>query len=287
MVTGMAGAGRASALRMLEDMGYEALDNFPLSLLPHLFHGLTVAKNMKPLAIGIDSRTRGFSTQDLASHISMLRENPAFQYSLLFLECEDEVLQRRFTETRRRHPMAPDRPIADGISLERQLLRDIKSMADITLDTSELRLSDLKNLLIRHYEVAPENRLIISIVSFAYRFGLPREADLVFDVRFLRNPHYEPTLKPFTGLNEDVVKYIEQDEAAEVFFKHLTALVGFLFPNYEKEGKSYLTIGIGCTGGRHRSVYMSKRLAGWLAEKGRHVQLLHRDIGKETGKYIT
>lgn len=278
LVTGMAGAGRASALRVLEDIGYEALDNLPLALLPHLIHSISVVGQKRPLAIGLDFRTRGFTPQHLENIRSIIDQKQDLKCYLLFLECEDEVLRRRFTETRRRHPLAPDRPMSDGIKRERELLADIKMMADSILDTTEFTLAKLKSALTRRYALEEKSKLVISVISFAYRHGLPREADLVFDVRFLKNPFYNQALKAFTGLDEAVGRFIEEDEAMAGFFQQLTSLIEPLLPRYEQEGKSYLTIGMGCSGGKHRSVYVAKKLSQWLAETGWAVQLSHRDI---------
>ena len=287
LVTGLAGAGRSTALKCLEDIGYEAVDNLPLDLLPLLLAGLgqaTLPDLAKPLAIGIDSRTSGFSSDRFIDLVRQLKAQSALEVSLLYLDCDDEVLQRRYTETRRRHPLAQDRPVADGIQRERALMVRVKSEADLMIDTSDTAIGDLKTLLAGHFGAAARVELALTILSFSYRQGLPREADLVFDVRFLDNPHYNQELRPLTGEDAAVGRAIQADPAFPGFFAALTSLLWPLLPGYEAEGKSYLTIAIGCTGGRHRSVFVATRLAAWLREKGRAVTLRHRDLARDLAR---
>jgi UPF0042 nucleotide-binding protein len=274
LVTGLAGAGHSTALRALEDLGYEAVDNLPLALLN------APAGFDRPVALGIDSRTRGFSAAALLERIQRLKAEPGQSVSLVFLTCSDEVLQRRFTETRRRHPLALDRPIADGIRQERLLLEDLAATADLVIDSTDLAIGDLKRLMQGHFTLDRRPGVAISVMSFSYRYGLPREADLVFDVRFLANPHYQDDLRPFTGQDPAVAAYIEADPAFQPFFENLTHLLLPLLPGYEREGKSYLTLAVGCTGGRHRSVFVAERLAEWLTLQGRRVDLRHRDAAR-------
>jgi UPF0042 nucleotide-binding protein len=286
LVTGLAGAGRSTALKCLEDIGYEAVDNMPLDLLPHLVAGLGQASlpaMSKPVALGIDSRTSGFSSDGFIALVQQLKADKRFRVTLVFLDCEDEVLRRRYTETRRRHPLAQDRPVGDGIMRERQLMRPVRGEADLVLDTSETAIGDLKAMLAGHFGLAALPDLAITILSFSYKQGLPREADLVFDVRFLENPYYDPILRPLSGEDAAVGRAIEADPAFPGFFAALTSLLWPLLPGYEGEGKSYLTIAIGCTGGRHRSVFVAGRLAHWLKERGRSVTLRHRDVGRAAG----
>jgi UPF0042 nucleotide-binding protein len=271
LVTGLSGAGRSTALRALEDLGYEAVDNLPLALLnaPDGFD--------RPVALGIDSRTRGFTAAALLERIQRLAAEATVKVTLVFLTCSDEVVQRRYTETRRRHPLALDRPIADGIRRERLLLEGLAEAADLVIDSTDLSIADLKRLMQGHFALGRRPDLALAVMSFSYRHGLPREADLVFDVRYLANPHYRPALRPLTGRDAAVGAYIEADPAYTPFFAHLTGLLLPLLPGYEREGKSYLTLAIGCTGGRHRSVFVAERLAAWLAAQGRQVDLRHRD----------
>ena len=276
IVTGLSGAGKSTALKALEDAGYEAVDNLPLSLLTALVRAGTDAE--KSLAIGVDARTRDFATQPVLDVLGELRQRADVDARLLFLDADDEVLRRRFTETRRRHPLAHDRPVLDGIQAERSLLWPLKERADIVVDTSGLTMAELRNQVQERLADDLRPGLVVAVVSFAYRWGLPREADLVFDVRFLTNPHYVPELQPLTGRDTAVGDYIEKDGGFRPFFDGLTAMLGALLPRYEREGKSYLTVACGCTGGKHRSVYVAERLARWLHEQGRRVNLVHRDI---------
>lgn len=276
LVTGMSGAGKSTALKALEDLGYEAVDNLPLSLLGALAHPPYTAR--KPLAIGVDIRTRDFGVQPFLAELDALMARPALETKVLFFDCEDEVLRRRYTETRRRHPLAADRPVTDGIEHERRLVSPLRARADLVIDTSHLSLHDCRRILQGHFALEVESGLAVFVVSFSYRHGLPREADLVFDVRFLANPHYDPALRPLTGADPAVAGFIEADPGFAAFFASLTALIEPLLPRFRIEGKSYLTIAIGCTGGQHRSVYVARRLAEWLAERGQRVSVSHRDV---------
>jgi UPF0042 nucleotide-binding protein len=275
VVTGMSGAGKSLTLKWLEDLGYEAVDNLPLSLLGALLRG---GETGKPLAIGIDIRTRDFGAQSMLAELDRLREETQVPLTLLFLESDDDILNRRFTETRRRHPLAVDRPLLDGIAHERRLVSPLKGRADLVIDTSSLPPAELRRMLAGHFRHGERAPLLLFVTSFSYRRGLPREADLVFDVRFLDNPHYIPSLRPHSGKDEDVATFISADPGFSPFFGGLTALIRPLLPRFTAEGKSYLTIAIGCTGGRHRSVYVAEKLAAWLREQGQQVDLRHRDL---------
>lgn len=278
LVTGLSGAGHTTALKILEDLGYEAVDNLPLTLMD----GLAGGKLARPLAVGVDSRTRDFSAQALSEKLERLRHDAALDVKLLFLDCSDEVLRRRFTETRRRHPLALDRPVADGIRQERELLAPLRELADLMVDSTELAIGDLRHLLQGHFRLQPAHAAI-TVMSFSYRHGLPREADLVFDVRFLANPHYRDELRPLTGKDGKVARFIEADPAWAPFLDNLRNLLLPLLPRFEREGKSYLTLVVGCTGGRHRSVFAAERLAQWLRAQGHHVSLRHRDLDRGAG----
>jgi len=279
LVTGLSGAGHSTALNLLEDLGYEAVDNLPLALLGGLTAGES-AGLARPIAIGVDTRTRDFSPEGLIERLERLRAEPALDVRLIFLDCDDEVLRRRYTETRRRHPLALDRPVADGIAQERALLGPVRGQADLVIDTSELAIGDLKHLLQGHFALDRAGAAI-AVLSFSYRQGLPREADLVFDARFLRNPHYEKALRPLSGRDREVGAYLEDDPGFPGFIGALTGLLAPLLPRFEREGKSYLTLAIGCTGGRHRSVYVAEKLAAWLRQQGYRVGLRHRDLGQD------
>ena len=271
LVTGLSGAGRSTALKILEDLGYEAIDNLPLDLLG------SMAQESEPIALGIDIRNRGFSATTLLDQIDRL--GAGGQTTLLFLDCDDEVLERRFTETRRPHPLAADRRVADGIAAERRLIAPLRERADLTVDTTGLNGAELRRLLSGHLGLGDGPGMKIFVTSFSYRGGLPREADLVFDARFLANPHYDPALRPLDGRDPRVADYVASDPAHAAFFEGLTAMLAPLLPRYEREGKSYLTIALGCTGGQHRSVAVAERLAGWFAGLGRPVELSHRELG--------
>lgn len=273
IVTGMSGAGKSSALRALEDSGFETVDNLPVALL-----NAVVTAGNGPLAVGIDVRTRDFDAGQLVEVIGALRQKTGVPISIVFLDCDSDVLGRRYTETRRPHPLADDLPITVGIETERRLLAPLHEQAELLIDTSRLAPADLKRTLTGHYKHAAQRQMRVFLMSFGYRNGLPRDADLVFDVRFLKNPHYEPELKPLTGMDGEVAAFIAKDAALAPFIDHLTALLEPLLPLYEAEGKSYLTIAVGCTGGQHRSVYVIERLKAWLAGKNRPFDLRHRDV---------
>jgi UPF0042 nucleotide-binding protein len=273
LITGLSGAGKSVALKTLEDIGCEAIDNVPLSLIPSLVASGGGAEHC--LAIGTDARSRDFSPQHFQEMLETISKNNTVQ--ILFFDSDDEVLQRRFTETRRKHPFALDRPVIDGIIHERSLLEPLKEVADVILNTSDWTSGHLRHVVREYY--GNENRaLSIFVTSFSFKRGLPRDADLIFDVRFIRNPFYNDTLRNLTGLDPRVAAFIEEDSGLSEFFGHLTGLITPLLPRYLQEGKSYLTIGIGCTGGRHRSVYITEKLTGFLKKKEYKVSIRHRDI---------
>ena len=279
IVTGMSGAGKSTALKALEDLGYEAVDNLPLSLLTSLVLPSTGTK--RPLAVGVDARTRDFGVEPFLEELDELIGHAELAVRVVFLDCDSEVLRRRFTETRRRHPVAPDRPVTDGIAVERRLLAPLQDRADEVIDTSDMSIGALRQRLDVNYGLDAAPGLAIFVMSFAYRRGIPHEADLVFDVRFLRNPHYDETLRPMTGLDEPVGAFIEGDPDFQRYIENLKTLLEPLLPRYSAEGKSYLTIAVGCTGGRHRSVYVAKLLGSWLSQKGERVDISHRDINRD------
>ncbi len=284
LVTGMSGAGRSSVLKALEDRGYEAIDNLPLSFL----EAVTRDRDLqRPLAVGIDTRTRSFSVESFIEAADGLGRDRGPKPTLVFIDCDDEVLARRFTETRRRHPLAQDRPVADGIKLERRMVTPLRSRADLVIDTSELTPGALRRLLADRLWLRDAPGMVVTVTSFSFRYGLPREADLVFDVRFLANPHYEPELRPLTGRAPEVAAYVESDPGFEQFFNNLTTMLAPLLPRYEAEGKSYLTLAVGCTGGRHRSVATAERLAAWLQDKAPQVRLSHRDLERSAAGIAT
>lgn len=283
LVTGLSGAGRSTALKAFEDMGFEAVDNLPLALLPRL---LGVADDglecdlPAAVAVGIDTRTRGFHPDRFQAEVARLRERLELSLSVVFLDCASETLARRFTETRRRHPLARDRPVLDGILRERGAMASLRAQADFVFDTTDLTAADLKRLIGQTFAVPSADRLTLTLSSFAFPRGLPRDADLVFDVRFLHNPHYVPALKPQTGKDKAVRDFIEGDSAYAPFLAKIQELIMSLLPLYQREGKSYLTIAFGCTGGRHRSVALAEIMATYLQDQGVRVTLVHRELDR-------
>ena len=282
LVSGMSGAGRSLALKTFEDIGFDAVDNMPLALLGSLTGGEPSAP--RDLAVGVDVRTRDFGPGPVIAEMDKIMAEGKVAVSLLFLESSDEVLQRRFTETRRPHPLATDRPVLDGIIQERQMLGGLRSRADLVIDTTDLIPGELKRILAGHFGEKARNGLSVFVRSFSYRNGVPRDADLVFDVRFLANPYYVPELRDKTGIVPEVGAFIAQDSQYRSFFDALTGLLEILVPGYIKEGKRYLTIAVGCTGGRHRSVYVAEMLGQWLKGKSIQVGIGHRDAGPDSSK---
>ena len=282
LVTGMSGAGKTSVLKALEDLNFEAVDNVPLSLLEALVigsqHEFSEPGLARPLAIGADIRTRDFGVEAVIERYDQLISAGGIDVKTVFIDCDDEELRRRYEETRHRHPLAIDRPVADGIAHERKLVSGLRDRADLTIDTTGLAPGELKSLLDGHFGEAGTEALTVFVNSFSYRRGIPREADLVFDVRFLANPHYQLALKTQTGRDPAVAAFIEGDEAFHPFFENLTQLLAPLLPRYLAEGKSYLTIGLGCTGGRHRSVFVAERLQLWFESQGKRVRIHHREL---------
>lgn len=273
VVTGMSGAGRTTCLKILEDQGYEAVDNLPVNLLGPILRGHAAGPDR--LVIGVDSRTRGFAAERIVAVLQETRSG--VRARLLFLECDDEVLRRRFTETRRRHPLADLPGVGDALAAERVLMAPLKNAADLVIDTSDLSLPDLRRLLTGGIAGAP-GQLSIAVVSFAYRHGLPREADLVFDVRFLHNPHYVDELRGETGQHPAVQEHIRADQAFAPFVAGLEALLLPLLPRFQTEGKSYLTIAFGCTGGKHRSVFLAELVSDWLRGADWEATTIHREL---------
>jgi UPF0042 nucleotide-binding protein len=275
VTTGYSGAGLSSVLKALEDLGFEVFDNFPLSLVQNLIDESTHTPpdSRKPIAIGIDTRTRGFSPEAV---LKTARDNQAV---FLFITCDDHELQRRFSETRRRHPLAAGKSVRTGIDAERTLLESLQYKADLVIDTTTLSIHDLRHILEGHFHIEPQKQLSVTLMSFGYKYGIPREADIVMDVRFLANPHWIADLREKTGHDPEVGAHIEKDPQFESFLTHFKALISPLLPRYAHEGKKYLTIAIGCTGGRHRSVYTVQKLAQWLNNEGQSAHTDHRDLG--------
>ena len=252
VVTGLSGAGRSAALKALEDMNCEAVDNLPVRLMPSLIQ--QGPAEGRGLAIGVDVRTRDFAADLFSQQIEELRSQVSCRIDLVFLDCANDVIARRYTETRRVHPMASDRPLSDGIAAERRLLSPLLNDADVVIDTSLTNIHEFGRLLRDRLVGEPGGEANVLVTSFSYRYGVPRDADLVIDVRFLRNPHYNPDLRAKTGREPDIGAFIIKDPDYEEFFSRLTNLLALLLPRFNEEGKSYLTIAIGCHGGQHRSI---------------------------------
>ncbi len=283
MLSGMSGAGISTALKTFEDLGYEAVDNLRLSLIPALLEE-HLESEAPALAVAIDTRVAAFSASDFLEMVEMLRERDDLDVRFLFLDCADDKLQRRFTETRRRHPLAIDRPVTDGIDKERIILSPLHDVADHVIDTSLLTLHDLRRLIVGAYKLETVPVLSLFVTSFSYRQGLPREADLVFDARFLANPYWDPKLRALSGLDQPVADYVRADPDYQAFFERVTGLLLPLLPRFLQEGKSYLTIAVGCTGGRHRSVFVAEELANFLALHDYVVGVGHRDLERSASR---
>jgi UPF0042 nucleotide-binding protein len=282
LVTGMAGAGKSTVLRTLEDMGWEVVDNLPLSLLNRLLASpisVGTEGDERPLAVGIGAQTRDFSPDRIVKRIARLREDHALDIGTLFLDCGGAELERRFSETRRRHPLAIDRPVSDGIIAERELLQPLRRWANRLIDTTQLSSNELAQQIRAIFERKGLGEPTLTVMSFGYARGLPSNADLVFDMRFLRNPHWEESLRPGTGLDADVGAYVAADPAYPDAMTQIERLLLTLLPRYHAEGKSYVTVAFGCTGGRHRSVHVAERMASLLRHEGFSPRVLHRDLG--------
>lgn len=275
LVTGPSGAGRSTALNTLEDLGYEVIDNLPLSLVPRLLDGPPMAA---PLALGLDPRNRDFSVAAMMDLAAQMRASAALECEILYLDCSADVLLRRFSETRRRHPLAPGESPAEGVARELDLMVPVRALADTLVDTSELTLHDLRAEVTRWFGQDDGPRLAVSVHSFSYKRGVPRGADMVFDCRFLRNPYWNPDLRAFTGLSPEVAAYVAQDQRFDPFFDKVLDLTQLLLPAYMDEGKSHLSIAFGCTGGQHRSVTVAEKLCNALAEAGWRVSKRHREL---------
>ncbi len=275
LITGVSGSGKSTALKSLEDLSYETVDNVPVSLIPRL---VLPTGDLGPSAIGAVIRTLDFDAQTFLREVEKLSEQPCLVLQILFIDCTTDTLIERFNDTRRHHPLANGRPIAAGLRQERELLTPLRQRADMIVDSTDMHAWALKQLLQERFVLRDRPNLNICLSSFGFKNGLPRDADLVFDVRFLRNPYYEHDLRNLTGRDEGVATYIEEDDGLEAFFKNLTALLRPLVPRYAAKGKSRLTVAIGCTGGRHRSVYISERLGRWLAGEGHVLQIRHREL---------
>ncbi|NHN84928.1 RNase adapter RapZ [Acetobacter musti] len=286
LVTGLSGAGKSSILRILEDLGHEVIDNPPLGMLDEI-----VTRGDRPIAIGVDSRTRGFDASAVLAAIARLRLNPHLRTELLYATADKGTLLRRYTATRRRHPLAPHGSVKEGIEAETRLTAELRGCADMVIDTSDLSAPELRRLVETRFGTwhgGADEGLTVVLMSFAFPAGLPREADMVFDARFLRNPYYDPDLAPMTGLDRPVSAYVAADPDYEPFLRQISDMLHLVIPRFVHEGKKYATIAIGCSGGRHRSVTLVEALAGKLVAPGASgtdgewpIAVVHRELARQ------
>lgn len=276
LVTGMSGAGKSTAIEVLEDLGWEAIDNFPMRLLPSLVR--REDSGGAPLAIGVDSRTRGFMPAEIVREFAELSTRDHLAVGTLFLDCASEEIQRRYNETRRRHPMARGRPVIEGIKAERELLEPLRKAAELVIDTTAFSAHDLQLAVRERFATETPMELTVTVTSFGFARGMPPLADLLFDMRFLDNPHWYPELRPQTGRDAAVADHIAADPAFAPAFASIRDCVLELLPRYAAQDRAYLTIAFGCTGGRHRSVYSAERMAAALRDAGHSPTVIHRDL---------
>jgi UPF0042 nucleotide-binding protein len=279
ILTGLSGSGKSTVLKTFEDLGYYCVDNLPVQLIPvfselHLYGAADVTR----AALMVDAREGDQLKRLPALYKQIHRETGA---TLVFIEASDEALLRRFSETRRPHPLSHDRPVREGLRRERELMAPIRKLADMVIDTSRFNVHELRQFITRRFQTRARRPLIVSVVSFGYRYGIPADADLVFDVRFLPNPHFVPGLRKFSGKDPKVVRYIRSFPQTRQFLRRIESLLFYLVPHYIREGKSYLTIALGCTGGRHRSVMMADSVSRAIAARGYTVKSVHRDLERE------
>ncbi|MDP5219715.1 RNase adapter RapZ [Ruegeria sp. 2205SS24-7] len=275
LVTGPSGAGRSSAIKVLEDLGYEAIDNLPMRFLNRLLDG---PASDRPMALGLDPRNRDFSTHGFLDMVAKLSRSEGLDLTTLYLDCSEEVLLRRFSETRRRHPMSGGASPLAGVRRETELLRPIRDIADTLIDTTALNVHQMRDEVERWFAKGEGRELAVSIESFSYKRGLPRGVDTVFDCRFLANPHWNPDLRSQDGRDQPVADYVAQDSRFDPFFNQVRDLLLFLLPAYRDEGKTHLSVAFGCTGGQHRSVTLAEAMAKVLAEQGQQVSIRHREL---------
>lgn len=281
LVTGLLGAGKTTALRALEDLGWETIDNFPIRLLERLIDSPAqeAADIRSPLAIGFDSRTRGFDPHSIIERVRNLSRRGDLEVTTLFLDCSDQELERRYNETRRRHPLAADMPASVGIAAERELLEPLHRWADIVISTTSYSSNELDQVIRERFATPCSQPMTVTVSSFGFARGMPPVADLVFDMRFLDNPHWVPELRPLTGKDDAVAGHIRKDPAYTEAFERIRDLLLMLLPRYEAQGKAYVNIAFGCTGGRHRSVFVAEEIAAALRTAGFSPTLLHRNLG--------
>jgi UPF0042 nucleotide-binding protein len=279
ILTGLSGSGKSTILKTFEDLGYYCVDNLPVQLIPvfselHIYGGADINR----AALLVDAR-EGDQLKRLPALYKQIRRSVAA--TLVFIEASEESLLRRFSETRRPHPLGHDRPVREGLRRERELMAPIRKLADMIIDTSRFNVHELRQFIVRRFQPRVRRPLMISVVSFGYRYGIPVDADLVFDVRFLPNPHFVSGLRRFSGKDPKVARYIRSFPQTKQFLRRMESLLLYLLPHYIREGKSYLTVALGCTGGRHRSVMMADSVRRALAARGYTVKAVHRDLERE------
>jgi UPF0042 nucleotide-binding protein len=278
ILTGLSGSGKSTVLKTFEDLGFYCVDNLPVALIPtfselHMQSGA----DLRRAALLVDAREGG----QLEKLPAILRQLPAENSAtLVFIEANEDALLRRFSETRRPHPLGHDRPVLEGLRNERVLMEPIRKLADVVIDSTKFNVHELRQFIIRRFEKADRRPMMVSLVSFGYRYGIPPDADLVFDVRFLPNPHFVAKLRKYSGRDPRVARYIRSFPQTNEFLRRLEGMLVYLIPHYIREGKSYLTIAFGCTGGRHRSVMMAESIHKTLHKKGYASKVVHRDLAK-------
>lgn len=285
LVTGLSGAGKSTVLAVLEDLGWETIDNFPIRLLPGLL-APGAQRTGAPLAIGFDSRTRGFVSGDIIDLAKSLADRADIAAGFMFIDCAGGELERRYNETRRRHPMAAGRPVQEGIAAERELLEPLRRWSDRVIDTSALSSNDLQGRIRELFTVTDEGAMTLTVSSFGFARGMPPLADLVFDMRFLDNPHWVDGLRELTGQDAPVGQHIEKDPAFHLAFNQMLDLLTTLIPRYSAQGKAYVHVAFGCTGGRHRSVFTAERMAKGLREAGFSPTVRHRNLGSRVADEV-
>jgi len=278
VITGLSGSGKSYVQSTLEDLGFYCTDNLPIELIERYLDEVSSHEKANRVGVVVDVRTHDFATIFPSFYRETLQKLvPNTQ--LIFLEATDEVIARRYSETRRPHPLAKDRPLLEAIQAERAELTEVKSLANMVLDTSQFSVHELKAEVMRKFQIpGTEPQMLVTVITFGFKYSLPYNLDLLFDVRFLPNPHFVESLRPKTGLDPEVVEYLREQEGYEEFYARLRDFVSYVLPGYRKEMKSYLTIGIGCTGGKHRSVAIGQRLSEDLSADGYAVEIVHRDF---------
>ena len=277
LLTGLSGSGKGSVLNTFEDLGFYCVDNLPVALIPKFSELYVEGGEIERAALLVDAREGDQIDKLPGIYRQLVNEHPA---TLVFIEASDEALMRRFSETRRPHPLGRDGSIAEGIREERRRMAPIRRLANVVIDTTKFNVHELRQFIIDRFQNPGRRPLLVSVVSFGYRYGIPAEADLVFDVRFLPNPHFVPRLRPFSGKDPRVARYIRSFPQTGEFLRRIESLLLYLIPHYIQEGKSYLTVALGCTGGRHRSVTLAEIIKRAVKKKGYSAKVVHRDLDK-------